>query len=448
MTQRLIIIGGVAAGMSAAARARRTDRSLEVEVYEKSPHVSFAACGMPYMIAGDIPDHQDLVARTPEQMAAQGVQVHLQHEAIAFDPAAHTVTIRDPDGNEFTRTYSRLVIATGASPIRPDIPGSDLEGVFALRPLASGLAVRQFVEDRKPQKAMVIGGGYVGVEMAETLRRLGLQVKMLIRSGKVLRASLDDDMRRLVEDELTRQGVEVIQGTPSAIEGQDWVEAITAGSGHYPCGMVLLGLGVRPNVKLASEAGVALGPTGAIATDERMRTNLPDVYAAGDCAEAHHLVTGRPAYIPLGTTANKQGRVAGDQAGGGMATFGGIMGTMVVRCFELTVAATGLTAATARETGFHVWGTMIKAKDISHYFPGAADIAVRLVVEEGSRRLLGGQIVGRKGRRQANRHPGHSSPQSNDCGPDPGVGPELRAALRPVWDPILVAANVAAKHKP
>jgi NADPH-dependent 2,4-dienoyl-CoA reductase/sulfur reductase-like enzyme len=446
MTKRLIVIGGVAAGMSAAARARRTDRSLEVEVYDKGPFVSFAACGMPYMIAGDVSNHEDLIARTPEQMAAQGVSVHLNHEALAIDPAAQTVTIRDPEGSEVTRSYSKLVIATGASPIRPATPGSHLGGIFALRPLESGLAVRQFVAERNPQEAMVIGGGYVGVEMAETLRRLGIQVRMLIRSGKVLRTTLDDDMRSLVEDEITQQGVMIIQGTPSACEGRGRTETIVTSSGRYPTDMILLGLGVQPNVEMASQAGVALGATGAIATDERMRTNLPNVYAAGDCAEAHHLVTGRPAYIPLGTTANKQGRVAGDQAAGGTETFRGVVGTTVVRCFGLTVASTGLTAASAREEGFQAWGTMIRAKDIAHYFPGAVDIAVKLVVEEGSRRLLGGQIVGENG--VAKRIDTLATALYNQMSVAEVRDLDLSYAppYAPVWDPILVAANVAAKH--
>jgi NADPH-dependent 2,4-dienoyl-CoA reductase/sulfur reductase-like enzyme len=448
MTNRLIVIGGVAAGMSAAARARRTDRNLEVVVYEKSPYISFAACGMPYMIAGDVPNHRDLIARTPEQMAAQGVKVNLHHEAVALDPVAHSVTIRDPGNGEFTQTYSKLVIATGASPIRPTVPGSELEGVFALRPLQSGLTIREFIKDRSPHRAIVVGGGYVGVEMAETLRRLGLEVKMLIRSGKVLRTALDDDMRNLVEEELTRQEVEVIQGTPSTMEGRDRVEFVTSGQEHYPCDLVLCGLGVQPNVELAKKAGVALGATGAIATDERMRTNLPDVYAAGDCAEAHHLVTGRPDYIPLGTTANKQGRVAGDQAAGGHATFRGMLGTTVVRCFDLTVATTGLTASKAHESDLQAWETMIRAKDISHYFPGAADIAVKLVVEQGSRRLLGGQIVGQKG--VAKRADVLATALYNRMTVDQLRELDLSYAppFAPVWDPILVAANVAAKHKP
>ena len=446
MPHRLVVIGGVAAGMSAAAKAKRTNRDLEVVVYEKSPYISYGACGMPYFIAGDIPDAQDLIVRTPEQMAKQGVQVHIRHEATAIDAANRTVTVRDAEGREFTTDYDRLVIATGARPVRPRLPGSDLPGVFGLRSLESGIAIRRFVTEQKPQRAVVIGGGYIGVEMAETFRRLGLEVTMVIRSGQVMRTTLDDDVRALVEAELERQGVQVVQDTPTAFEGKQQVEAVvTAGGERFACDLALLGMGARPNVELAHAGGVALGPTGAIATDERMQTNLPGVYAAGDCCQVLHRVTGQPAYIPLGSTANKQGRVAGENAAGGQATFGGVVGTMVVRCFDLAVARTGLTAQEARAAGRTVRETMIRAKDITHYFPGAADIHVKLVVEAESDRLLGGQIVGRKGvakRIDVLATALYARLTVSDLR---RLDLSYAPPFAPVWDPILVAANIAAK---
>ncbi len=446
MTGRLVVIGGVAAGMSAAAKARRTDRDLEIVVYEKGPYISFAACGMPYLIAGDIPDPHQLIVRTPEQMGEQGIAVHIRHEVTAIDPEARTVTVRDlQGGHESAQGYDRLVIATGARPAWPPLPGSDLDGVFGLRSLESGLHLQRFLDEHKPDRAVVIGGGYIGVEMAETFRRLGLDVTIMIRSGQVMRAALDDDVRELVHAELARQGVEVVRSTPTAFAGDGRAEAVVAADGRYPCGVVLLGMGVRPNVELAHAAAVALGATGAIATDDQMRTNLPDVYAAGDCCEALHLVTGQPAYIPLGSTANKQGRVAGENAAGGRATFGGVVGTMVVRCFDLAVATTGLTAARARALGYQVQETLIRATDISHYFPGAADIHVKLVVDGETGRLLGGQIAGQKG--VAKRidvlatalH--HRMTVADLRRLDLSYAPPFA----PVWDPILVAANIAAR---
>jgi NADPH-dependent 2,4-dienoyl-CoA reductase/sulfur reductase-like enzyme len=447
MTERLIVIGGVAAGMSAAAKAKRTDRDLEVVVYERGGYISYAACGMPYFIAGDIADPHDLIVRTPQQMGKQGVEVHIHHEVTAIDPGARAVTVRDLQGGRtFSQGYHRLVVATGARPLWPRLAGSDLDGVFGLRSLESGLAVHRFVREQGPQKAVVVGGGYIGVEMAETLTRLGLTVTMIIRSGRVMRTTVDEDVRALVHAELSRHGVEIVQGSPVAFEGEDHrVEAVVTGAGRYPCDLVLLGLGARPNVELAQAAGVALGSTGAIAVDGSMGTNLPGVYAAGDCAEVFHLVTGRPAYIPLGSTANKQGRVAGENAAGGQAAFGGVVGSMVVRCFDLAVATTGLTAAQARAQGYDVRETLIRAQDISHYFPGAADIHVKLVVDGETDCLLGGQIVGRKG--VAKRADVLATALYGRMTVADLQRLDLTYAppFAPVWDPILVAANVAAK---
>lgn len=446
MSKRLVVIGGVAAGMSAAAKAKRADRDLEVVVYEQGPYISYAACGMPYLIAGDIPDYRELVARTPEQMAKQGIEVRLQHRVTAINPIAQAVTVRDlGNDREFEVSYDNLVIATGARPAWPTLTGSDLQGVFGLRTLESGLAVQRFLAEQRPKKAVIIGSGYIGIEMAETFRRLGLEVTMIIRSGKVLRATLDDDMRELVRAKLASQGVEVVKGTPLAFEGDRHPEAVITADGRYPCDLVLLGMGAIPNVELARAAGVALGKTGAIATDATMRTNLPGIYAAGDCAEALHLVTQQPAYIPLGSTANKQGRVAGENAAGGKATFGGVTGTMVVRCFDRAVASTGLTVAQARAAGFSIAETTIQAKDISHFFPGAADIHVRLVGDAGSGRLLGGQIVGARG--VAKRVDVLATALYNRMTIAGLRELDLSYAppFAPVWDPILVAANVAAR---
>jgi NADPH-dependent 2,4-dienoyl-CoA reductase/sulfur reductase-like enzyme len=432
--------------MSAAAKAKRIDTELEAVVYEKSPYISYAACGMPYYIAGDIPDHRSLFARTPEQMAKQGVQVRLRHEVTSLDPQAQVVRVRSlDDDREFEERYDSLVIATGARPIQPNLPGTDLENVFLLRSFTEGLGLRRFVEESHPRQAVIIGGGYVGVEMAETFRRLGLQVKMVIRSGKVMRATLDDDVRALLEDEFERQEVDIIEGQPVSLEGKTQVETVVTENGQYGCDLVLLGMGVRPETDLAQAAGVKLGDTGAISTDEHMRTNLPDVYSAGDCAEAFHLVTGQPDYIPLGSTANKQGRVAGSNAAGNDSSFSGIVGTMVVRAFDLVIASTGLTAKRAQDLGYQVRAPMIRAKDSSHYFPGAADIHVKLVVDDNTKQLLGAQIVGQKG--VAKRIDVLATALHFEMGVSDIQRLDLSYAppFAPVWDPILVAANVAAK---
>jgi NADPH-dependent 2,4-dienoyl-CoA reductase/sulfur reductase-like enzyme len=379
-------------------------------------------------------------------MAKLGVEVHLLHEVTAIRPEAHTVTVRDLQASrEFSQEYDKLVIATGARAAQPPLPGADLPGVFGLRSLESGLAIQRALREHAPRRAVIVGGGYVGVEMAETFRRLGMEVTMLIRSGKVMRAQFDDDVRAVVEAELARRGVELVHGTPLALEGNGRVNTVVTEGAHYACDLALIGVGARPSVELAHEAGVALGKTGAIATDEAMRTNLPDVFAAGDCAEALHLITGEPAYIPLGTTANKQGRVAGTNAAGGRDTFGGVVGTMVVRAFDLAAACTGLTAAKARAAGWSVQETMIQAKDVAHYFPGAADMHVKLVTDAESGRLLGGQIAGRLAVAK------HIDVLATALHHRLTVAELQRLDLSyappfaPVWDSILVAANQAAR---
>ncbi len=453
MPKRLIVIGGVAAGMSAAAKAKRVDREMEALVYERGPHISYGACGMPYYIAGDVADYRALIARTPERMAKQGVAVHLRHEVTAIDPAARTVTVRDLERERaFTQGYDELVIATGARPFAPALPGADLAGVFALRSLEEGRALRRFVagdEDLGLQRAIVLGGGYIGVEMAETFRRLGLAVKMVIRSGQVMRTTLDEDVRALVEEELARHEIEVVRGRPMAFEGGGRLEAVLVegddGAERYACDVALVSIGVRPEVGLAREAGVALGATGAIATDVHMRTNVAGVYAAGDCAEVFHLVTGEPAYIPLGSTANKQGRVAGTNVAGGEATFGGVVGTMVTRVFDLAVACTGLTAAQAQALGYAVRAPMIKAMDRPHYFPGSAPIHIKLVVDDASERLLGGQIVGRHGVAKRVDVLATALHHGLTVADVQRLDLSYAPPFAPVWDPLLVAANVAAK---
>jgi NADPH-dependent 2,4-dienoyl-CoA reductase/sulfur reductase-like enzyme len=432
--------------MSAAAKAKRTNREIEVIVYERGRHISYAACGAPYFIAGDVPDYHELIVRTPEQMRKQGVLAHIRHEVSSIDSRSRTVTVHNLDGgHEFLTEFDRLVIATGAHPAQVRLPGSALPGIFTLRSLATARAIHRFLAEHNPRHAVIVGGGYIAVEMAETFRRLGLEVTMLIRSGKVLRTTLDDDTRDAVQSEFSRHGVKVIQSTPVAFEGTDRLEAIVTGDGSFSCEAALLGMGAQPNVQLAQAAGVALGTTGAIATDSHMRTSLPNIYAAGDCAEAMHLVTGKPAYIPLGSTANKQGRVAGTNAGGGSATFAGVVGTMVVRAFDLAVATTGLSTSQAKAEGYDTAETLIQAKDISHYFPGAADIRVKLVVDTQTSRLLGGQIVGH--RRVAKRIDVLATALHNRMtiqqlqGLDLGYAPPFA----PVWDPVLVAANIAAR---
>lgn len=444
MSERLIVIGGVAAGMSAAAKARRTNPDLEIEVYEKSGYVSYGACGIPYFVKGDIPNVDDLIARTPEQFAKQGIYAHTHHEVLSIDVENHTVRVRNlGTGKEFTDRWDKLVLTTGGVAARPPIPGLDLPGIFTVRTPEDGLAIRRWISEQQPRRGVIVGGGYIGLEMAEALAAHGIQVTVVEMLPQVM-PNMDADMVEHIQAELERQGVDLqLEHPVEAFEGNGRVQEVVAGGERFPADIVIFSVGVKPNVTLARQAGIALGPTGAVAVDDHMRTNVPNVWAAGDVAEVHHLVTGKPAYIPLGTTANKQGRVAGENAGGGDAAFGGVVGTAVVKVFDLHVARTGLSEREAREEGFDVATVTIKSSSKAHYMPNPSPLHVKLVFETGSHRLLGGQIVGREGVAKridiiaAALHAGWTTYDLATL--DLAYAPPFS----PVWDPILVAANVA-----
>jgi NADPH-dependent 2,4-dienoyl-CoA reductase/sulfur reductase-like enzyme len=449
--KRLCVIGGVAAGASAAAKAKRTDPSWDVHVFEQGPYVSYGACGIPYLVAGLVGEPEDLIARRPEQFERQGVHIHVSHRVTAIEPAAGRIRVLDRQaGEEHWQGYDALVIATGARPIRPRFPGVDLAGIYTVRTLGDGVALLRAVE-AAPRRALVVGGGYIGLEMADAFRARGLQVTVVELAPQVM-LSLDVEMAGLVEQEVRAQGVDLQLGNGvEGFEGRDRVERVLTQRGTIEADLVVLAMGVRPEVSLAREAGVEMGSTGALGVDERMQTNLEGVWAAGDCAETLHRVTGAPTWIPLGDTANKQGRAAGENAvltADGPrrpVSFRGVLGTAVAKVFDLAVARTGLGAREARDQGFSVSVTRVKAPTRAHYYPGGSPVHVQLVVEEGSGRLLGGQIVGRQG--VAKRVDVLAALISAKGTVEDLAGLDLSYAppFSPVWDPLLVAANVARK---
>ncbi|HWQ14868.1 MAG TPA: FAD-dependent oxidoreductase [Roseiflexaceae bacterium] len=446
MAERLVIIGGVAAGMSAAAKARRIRRDLEIIVYERSGHVSYGACGFPYFIKGEIHRIEDLIVRTPEEFAKSGITVHVRHEVTAIDTVTRTVRVRDlARGREFVDGYDALILAAGGSPTRPPIPGRDLPGVFTLRSVEEAVAIRNWLDDVRPRRGVIVGGGYIGLEMAEALAAHGVALTVVEQLPQLL-PNLDAAMAGHVQAELARQGVAVRLESPvTAFVGDERVRQVHAGGEVFPTDIVIFSVGVRPNAALAADAGIALGPTGAVAVDAHQRTSAPGVWAAGDVAEALHLVTGKPAYVPLGTTANKQGRVAGTNAAGGDATFGGIVGTAVVKVFDVTAASTGLSQRRALAEGFDAETVVATAGSRAHYMPGHTPVHVALVIERGTRRLLGGQIVGQEG--VAKRIDTLAAALQAHWGVADLAALDLSYAppFAPVWDPILVAANLAAR---
>jgi NADPH-dependent 2,4-dienoyl-CoA reductase/sulfur reductase-like enzyme len=450
MGERLVVIGGCAAGMSAASKARRLNPDLEIVVYEKTGFVSYGSCGLPYYVSGLIEDHNTLVVRTPAQFAKRNIGVHLHHEVTELDTENRRVRVTNlEDGGSRYESYDKLLIATGGRPaMLSDFSLGDLAGVFVMRAVEDGVAVRDFIQRERPRHAVVIGAGYIGVEMAESFHELGMETTVIGRPPQVLKR-FDLDMAQLVQDELESKGIQLSLGDEvKALEGdaQGRVRRVISSKGTFEADLVLLAMGVWPNAALAQAAGMVLGETGAIATDPQMRTNLPGVFAAGDCAEAYHRITGRGDYIPLGTTANKQGRVAGTNLGGGHAEFEGIVGTAITKALDVYAALTGLAEKEARALGYAVQSTTIQAGSRAHYYPGGRPMHVKLVVEESSERLLGGQIVGDEGAGTridvlaTALHKGMTVEELSRL--DLAYVPPIA----PVWDPLLVAANVALKE--
>ncbi|MGH9703398.1 MAG: FAD-dependent oxidoreductase, partial [Candidatus Acidiferrales bacterium] len=342
--ERLLIIGGVAAGMSAASRARRRNPQLEIVVLEKGDYVSYGTCGLPYYLSGQVKDWKELLVYSPDFFRNQrGIDIRFRHEAVEIEPGRKTVHALRSGGEPLAFSYDKLIVTTGGAPAA-SIPGSDLPGVFTCNDLGGTIRLREFMDSRQPKNAVIVGSGYIGLEVAEAFGSRGMHVVIFERSEEVL-DGIEWDIGRRIEENLANHGVELRK--MSAVNSISGGAASATGSLHVhsnsssaPADVVLLSTGIVPRSKLAAGAGIPLGPTGAIAVDERMQTAATSIYAAGDCAETRHLVTGKPVYFPLGTTANKQGRVAGENAGGGHARFEGIVGTFATKIFELEVAKT------------------------------------------------------------------------------------------------------------
>jgi NADPH-dependent 2,4-dienoyl-CoA reductase/sulfur reductase-like enzyme len=424
---RLLVIGGVAAGLSAAARARRIDPSLEIVVLEKGADISYGACGLPYYLEGRVRRAEELIVHTPEYFRKErNIAVRTGARVVSISHPRREVTL---DGGERVH-YDRLVIATGARPRTKDFEGATLPPhVFTLHTLEDAERLKAYLCDKQPKQAVVVGAGYIGLEAADALRRNGMAVTVVEQGPHVLGRG-DAELTKAVRERLERFRVELQLNTRiSAVERRE---------------LVILATGLRPNVEIAVEGGVEVGRTGAIRVDEHMETNLPGVFAAGDCAEAPHLVTGRPAYIPLGTTANKMGRVAGANAAGRRERFGGVVGTAILNIFGMGVAFSGLSVEHARREGFSPVSARIAAPSRPGYF-GGKPITVELVADAATRRLLGGSVWGEdgvEGRINVIATALHNRMRVEDL-------EQLDLAYAPpfatVWDPVLIAAQQLSK---
>lgn len=443
MTDRLVVIGGVAAGMSAASKAKRVNPDLEVEVYTDDEYISYAGCGLPYFIGDVIKSKHNLIARTVEQFARQDIAVQTGIRAVQIKPDDKTVVLQQLNsGKTFAIGYDRLVIATGARPFVPEIKNTDLNGIFTLRTIHDSVNIRRYIAEMQPKNALVLGGGYIGLEMIENLLLHGCKITLIERGAHIL-PNMDEDMARIVHEYLESKGVSIYTATEvSGFSGQDTkVTAAESSQGAIDCDFVLLSTGVIPNSELAAEAGLTLGVKNAIRVNERMETSAADIYAAGDCAVTHHLVSGQEVYIPMGTTANKQGKIAGENAGGGKASFVGVLGTGIARIMDMEMARTGLCEEECARLGIEASSRTIRAKTAAPYCPDAGDIYVKLTVENKSSRILGGQIVGFAG--AAKRIDTLAAAITTAATVEKLIDMDLAYSppFSPVWDPVLIALN-------
>ncbi len=396
----IVVVGGVAGGAGAAAKARRTDERADIVVFERGPYVSFANCGLPYYVGGEIESRDDLLLQSPESLWNRfRIKVHVRHEVLSIDRAARTVEVEDlAAGRRFTQAYDALVLAPGAGAIVPALEGLPADNVFTLKTVPDADLVRGWIERRGPKRAVVIGAGFIGLEAAEALKKRGLEVTIVEMLPQVL-PPLDADAAVHVARHLQSHGLELILGDGlKAFQGAPAVDTVVLQSGRsVPADLVILSIGVRPELKLAREAGLTIGDAGGIAVDDRQRTSDPNIYAAGDATEVLHLVTGRRTRVPLAGPANKEGRVAGANAAGGDLRFPGALGTAVVGSLGITAAKTGLSEREALKENIPHFVSWTHNADHAGYYPGGALMHVKLIVETGSGRLLGAQIVGERG---------------------------------------------------
>lgn len=444
--EKLVVIGGVAAGLSAASAAKRLKKSeMNAVVFEKSGYISYGACSEPYFISGLVLKPEDLIEVTPEEFEQKrSIPIYRLHEVVDIDYNAGYVTVEDIINRKtFKEDFDYLMISTGAKGKTIDVPGKELGGIFTLRTVEDAIAIQKSA--RSSKHVVICGGGYIGLEMAESFVSMGKEVTILKKTSQML-LNFDSDMSSLVEQEVVSKGVRIQNGVDiMSFKGQDSVEKVITSKGEVDAETVLVSKGAAPNVDLAKRIGVKLGHTGAIAVDKRQRTNVDRVYSGGDCAEAYHIIGKKAAYIPLGPTANKAGRIAGENIGGLSTEFPGIVGTAMSKIFDLEVARTGFSLKEAVKYGFDAGSVIIKHRSRSKHYPDGDIITVQLVLDKSDGKLLGGQMIGREGAAlrinvvAAALHSGMTAEDLYHL--DLGYAPPFA----PVWDPILIAANKARR---
>lgn len=398
MTKHLVVIGGVAAGTKVSAKVRREDDKRDITIFTMDQHISYAGCGLPYYIGDDIKTQEELLVNTPEDFKTKfNIDVKIKHKVTKIDPKSKEVIVLNLDDNtEKLISYDDLVIATGAAPFKLPIEGIELNNIFNLRNVRDAVAIKEKVDSGSVKKALIVGGGLIGIEAAEGLVKRGVEVTVIELYDHIL-GLMDKDIACIAETHCKQKGVNVI--TSDAIvrfDGDPEGNVCKAiGKNHeFDVDMVLVTVGVKPNTTVAIDAGVELGVTKAIKVDKHMRTNLPNVYAAGDCVESTNIITGLPVWSPLGSVANKQGRVAAINIVGGDAEFEGVLGSVIVKVFDLTVCKTGLSEKEAKINDIDYVSAKVTGKDIAGYYPGAKDLTIKLLADKATRKIIGCEIIG------------------------------------------------------
>ena len=397
---KVVIVGGVAGGATAAARIRRLDEEAEIVVFERSGYISYANCGLPYYIGGVIEDPEELTLQTPESFFRRfRIHMKVRHEVTAIHPEKKTVSVKNLETDEvFEESYDKLLLSPGAKPVWPDLPGMDSDRLFTLRTVEDTLRIKAFVDRNKPKSAVMVGGGFIGLEVAENLRELGLEVT-IVQRPKQLMNPFDADMAAFIHAEVRKHGVQLALGHSVAgfEEKNGGIQVLLKDNAPLHADLVVLAIGVTPESQLAKDAGLALGMKGSILVNDRMETSVPDIYAVGDAVQVKHYVTGEDALIALAGPANKQGRIAADNICGGDSRYLGSQGSSVIKVFDMTAASTGINETNARKSGLDVDTVILSPMSHAGYYPGGKLMTMKVVFEKGTYRLLGAQIVGYEG---------------------------------------------------
>lgn len=446
MSKKIVIIGGDAAGMSAASKAKRIDPGSNIIVFQDEDVVSYSACGIPYAVEGLVEEFDDLLVRRAQVFREkQGIDVRLNTRATRVDTKNKKVFARNLiTGEDIVEDYDSLVMATGSRSFLPPIKGSDIQGVFTVKTLKDGDSIREFARHKK--KAVIVGAGLIGIEMCQALGERGMEVTLVEMKEQVLPGFLDPDMAKLVEGKLEEKGVRLFLGKAiKEIAGDKSVTGIVLDGEILEAQVVILALGMVPNSELARDAGIELGARGAIRVNEKMETSMEGVYSAGDCATTRNLITGDEIYLPLGTIANRQGKVVGINIGGGNDSYPGVLGSGVTKAFEYIIGRTGLSEREAVERFQCVTSPIIKSSTRAHYYPGVQPIWIKLIAEKEGGKLIGAQIIGSEGVKERidamaiGIHKGITIREMVDV--DTCYSPPVS----PVWEPYVIAATTLLK---